>query len=107
MSFSYFRLHAEADLGIFPETLGDINIVYGGMGLPTFHAMGFMVQLAFPLATGREVAVFAPQDPASPVIPNAQNVFESSRMSECSAIFAPPSFIEVRINASVALRRRF
>ena len=31
---------------------------FGAMGLPSFHAMGLLLQLTFPLATGREVIVY-------------------------------------------------
>ena len=65
------------------------------MGLPTFHGMGLLLQLAFPLAFCKEVAVYTPQDPAPPVIPHAQNVYEVSKMMGCNAVFALPSYVEV------------
>jgi hypothetical protein len=75
------------------------------MGLPTFHGMGLILQIANPLVTGQPVVVHTPQDPAPPIIPHAQNVYEVSRAAKCNAIFSLPSYIEVS-SYQEALKRR-
>ena len=68
---------------------------FGAMGLPSFHAMGLLLQLTFPLATGREVVVYTPQWPAPPVVAHPQNVYEVAKLMKCTALLALPSYIEV------------
>ena len=69
-------------------------MLFGGMGLPTFHMMGLVCQMMQPLVMGKAVVVFAPQDPEPPVVPNPQNVFELSRLTRCNGILTTPSFVE-------------
>ena len=69
---------------------------YAAMGLPTFHAMGLLLQVTYPLSVGREVVVYAPQYPAPPVVPHPQNVYEVSKLADCTAMLALPSYVEVR-----------
>lgn len=66
------------------------------MGLPTFHAMGMLLQLSYPLSTGNEVVVYTPQFPAPPVVPHPQNIYEVALTTGCTALLALPSFVEVR-----------
>ena len=68
---------------------------YAGMGLPTFHGMGFFLQLMQPLVMATPIVVFTPQDPDPPIVPNPQNVFEVARLAQCNAFIAAPSFVEV------------
>ena len=68
------------------------------MGLPTFHGMGLLLHLTYPLVVGRGVVVYTPQDPAPPVIAHAQNVYEVSKLAGCNGIFALPTYVEVRIH---------
>lgn len=70
---------------------------YAGMGAPTFHAMGMLLQLTYPLSTGREVVIYTPQYPAPPVVPHPQNVYEVSKLAQCTALSATPSFVDVRL----------
>lgn len=67
------------------------------MGLPTFHGMGFLLQVTYPLAMGREVVVYPPQYPAPPVVAHAQNVYEAAKATECTALLALPSFVEASL----------
>lgn len=69
---------------------------FGAMGLPTFHGMGILLQLCFPLCTAQDVVVFAPQYPAPPVIPHHRNIYEACSSSGCDALIALPSYVEVR-----------
>jgi acyl-CoA synthetase (AMP-forming)/AMP-acid ligase II len=82
------------------ESVADVfgsstDIVFGAMGLPTFHGMGLLLQLTVPLNTGQPVVVYTPQNPAPPVIAHAQNVYEVSKAAKCNAVFALPSYVEV------------
>ncbi|EKM60508.1 uncharacterized protein PHACADRAFT_246502 [Phanerochaete carnosa HHB-10118-sp] len=70
------------------------------MGLPSFHAMGLLLQMINPLATGREVVVYTPQYPAPPVVPNTQNVYEVAKLAKCTGMVALPSFIEAWSHSS-------
>ncbi|GJE99727.1 acetyl-CoA synthetase-like protein [Phanerochaete sordida] len=73
---------------------------YGAMGLPSFHALGVMLQLIHSLATGAEVVVFTPQHPAPPVVAHPQSVYEVSQLGECAAMLALPTFIEAWAHSS-------
>ena len=65
------------------------------MGLPTFHGMGILFQLCYPLCSSQAVVVNAPQYPDPPVFPNPQSMYELCKTAECTAVIALPSFIEV------------
>lgn len=71
------------------------EIVFGAMGLPSFHAIGLLLQLTYPLAMGRGVVVYTPQYPDPPILPHAQNMYEVAKMTRCNGIFAVPAFIQV------------
>ncbi|KAI0085165.1 hypothetical protein BDY19DRAFT_909277 [Irpex rosettiformis] len=64
-------------------------------GLPTLHAMGFVMQVIDPLGSGQAFAVFTPTEPQPPIIPTADRVLELARAAKCSAIPTVPSFIEL------------
>ncbi|EKM52251.1 uncharacterized protein PHACADRAFT_260494 [Phanerochaete carnosa HHB-10118-sp] len=70
------------------------DVRFGAMAPPTFHSMGLLLQLTYPLATGREVVIYTPQDPAPPVVPHPQNVYEVAKLAKCTALLAMPSFVE-------------
>ena len=80
---------------------------FGAMGLPTFHTIGLLLQLTYPLSTGREVIVNTPQWPAPPVVAHPQNVYEVAKLAKCTALFALPSFLQVRLLCSAASRTSF
>ena len=65
------------------------------MLLPPFHLMGMLSQLYYPALTGIPVAIFAPQEPLPPEIPNAQNIMEVAKLTKCTAISTVPVFLEV------------
>ncbi|KIP12212.1 hypothetical protein PHLGIDRAFT_508051 [Phlebiopsis gigantea 11061_1 CR5-6] len=84
-------------LFLAPHALPDVfgssaSVRYGAMGLPTFHGMGFLLQVTYPLAVGREVVVYPPQYPAPPVVARPENVYEAAKATECTALLALPSF---------------
>lgn len=79
------------------DLFGTSPVRIGGMGLPSFHGMGLLLQLAYPLISGREAVVFAPQDPAPPIVPHPRNVYEVSKKTGCTALVALPSYVEVRV----------
>lgn len=45
--------------------------------------------------TGREVVVYPPQDPAPPIIGHPRSVYEIAKATQCNALVALPSFVEV------------
>ena len=66
------------------------------MSMPTFHTMGMLLHLAYPLSTGNEVVVYTPQHPAPPVIAHPQSTYAVCKAMRCDALIALPSFVEVR-----------
>lgn len=76
------------------------DVRFGAMGLPSFHAMGLLLQLTCPLARGREVVVYTPQHPSPPVIAHPQSVYEVAKLTRCTALLALPSYVEVRATSS-------
>ena len=73
------------------------DVRFGAMGLPSFHIIGLLLQLTYSLYTGQGVAVYTPQWPAPPVVVHPQNVYEVAKLAKCTALFALPSFVQVRI----------
>ncbi|GJE97028.1 acetyl-CoA synthetase-like protein [Phanerochaete sordida] len=73
---------------------GRRKIRFGGMALPTFHAMGMLVQAFFPLASLQPVAVYAPRFPDPPETPNPASVLQLCKLAQCEGLIAAPSFIE-------------
>lgn len=67
------------------------------MSCLTFHAMGIVMHLYAPLATGVPAGLFAPRAPASPVIPTPQNTLQASRAIGCDGLRVVPAFVEVII----------
>ncbi|KAF7789161.1 hypothetical protein EIP86_000098 [Pleurotus ostreatoroseus] len=67
----------------------------GVMALPSFHTFGIYSQIYGPLRGGYPVAMFAPQAPASPVVPNPRNVLEVAKALGCSSLVIVPAFIEI------------
>ncbi|KIP12187.1 hypothetical protein PHLGIDRAFT_62555 [Phlebiopsis gigantea 11061_1 CR5-6] len=76
------------------QNLRQSDTRFGAVGLPTFHSMGLVLQIFYPLCTSRPVAVFTPQYPAPPLTPNAKAVIEACKLTGCQGLVAPPSFIE-------------
>ena len=66
---------------------------------PTFHLMGVFSQLYTPITSGEAVALFAPQEPLPPIIPNPQNILEAAQATKCNSLSTVPVFLEVRIFA--------
>ena len=56
---------------------------------PPFHAMGFGHVLAYPAASGCNIATFEPQEP--PIMPNPDNVLQAYRQTQIDIIITPPS----------------
>ncbi|TCD66635.1 putative NRPS-like protein biosynthetic cluster [Steccherinum ochraceum] len=71
------------------------GISWATLALPTFHTMGFNMQLCAPLVSGRFGAVYPPQAPEPPIIPTAQNLISGSRATGCSGMMSVPAFVEV------------
>lgn len=71
------------------------SIRWAAMAFPPFHAMGIMWQLFAPLVSGDAVAVFAPQAPNPPIIPNAENMLEVGRITGYDGLVTVPSMLEV------------
>lgn len=59
--------------------------------------MGLSFQLFSGLASSQTMALFTPQYPHPPTIPNALNVLEVARVTGCRIFATVPTFLEVRI----------
>ncbi|KAJ3555784.1 hypothetical protein NM688_g2384 [Phlebia brevispora] len=70
------------------------GIRWASMALPTFHTIGVWMQIIAPLTSGQPIALYPPQYPAPPVVPNADNVLEYSKLTGCTGVPAVPSFVE-------------
>ena len=62
----------------------------------TFHMTGLYMQLIHPLISGQAVGLYAPQYPNPPPVPTADSAIEVCRITQCDAIAAVPTFVEVR-----------
>ena len=71
------------------------GIVIGSMAMRTFHTTGLYEQLYSPLVSGYPVALYAPKEPAEPVVPTASNIIEACKATACTGIPILPIFIEV------------
>ncbi|EKM49837.1 uncharacterized protein PHACADRAFT_154467, partial [Phanerochaete carnosa HHB-10118-sp] len=70
-------------------------IRWAPMMLPPFHAMGIMFILAMPLVQADAVALFAPQAPNPPLVPNPENTLEASRITRSNGLVVVPSVLEI------------
>ena len=68
-------------------------IRWAAMVLPPFHAMGILWLLTVPLIHGDAVALFTPQAPNPPLVPNPENVLEASRVTQCDGLVTVPSML--------------
>ena len=73
----------------------DHGVRWASMHLPTFHTIGYYMQLYSPLTSGYPIAVFTPQYPKSPVVPNPRNIIEICRLCGVTGIPTVPAFVEV------------
>ncbi|KAH8088917.1 hypothetical protein BXZ70DRAFT_954747 [Cristinia sonorae] len=71
------------------------QLLWGNMALPTFHSIGIMAQVLLPLVSGLWIALFTPQAPAPPTLPNPVNMIEVAKLAGCTVIGAVPIFIEM------------
>lgn len=65
------------------------------MVLPPFHAMGIYMQLYASFAGGRPIGLFAPREPALPVVLTPQLTLQVSKIIGCTGIPTVPAFVEV------------
>lgn len=79
------------------------GVRWGSMILLTFHMTGLYMQWLHPLVSGQWVGVYAPQSPAPPTVPTADSALEVCRVTNCNAVCAVPTFVEVRASARVVL----
>ncbi|KAJ3525806.1 hypothetical protein NM688_g8348 [Phlebia brevispora] len=82
----------------------DRAVRWACMHLPTFHTIGFYMQLYSPLVSGYAIAVFAPQAPASPIVPNPRNVLEAARVTGCTGVPTVPAFVEAWAQSEDAIK---
>ncbi|KAJ3528253.1 hypothetical protein NM688_g8022 [Phlebia brevispora] len=76
----------------------------GPMALPAFHTFGIYTQIYTPLVSGISVALFTPQAPASPVVPNPQVVLEVAKTVGCNILIAVPAFLEIWAQSDKAVK---
>ncbi|KAF9072483.1 putative aminoadipate reductase [Rhodocollybia butyracea] len=73
-----------------------LNPIMGGLGLPSFHTMGVLVQVLMPLYGLISIAVFAPtviKPEALPIIGTPKNVLEAAQILKPTLMISIPSFI--------------
>ncbi|KIK55489.1 hypothetical protein GYMLUDRAFT_99487 [Collybiopsis luxurians FD-317 M1] len=73
------------------------NLRVGTMLLPTFHAMGFAIQLIFPVYLGITVAVYPPlvtKSEALPLTPTPDNVIDHFRRTGVDSCMAVPAMLQ-------------
>lgn len=74
------------------------HITICGASLPAFHMMGTVVQLIYPVASLKSIAVYPPtsyQDSMkAPIIANSQNVIEVVQATKSDLVFVVPAFLE-------------
>ena len=70
------------------------------MAVPTFHSMGILFQVVYPLMSSQPITLFEPQWPAPPVVPNMRNTIEAGRLTGATGVIATPSFLEVNVAGS-------
>ena len=71
------------------------DVCYALMGLPTFHAMGVILQFIMPLANAQTWIAYEPKYPAPPVVPTPQNTIEVAKLAQCDGLMTVPTFLEV------------
>ncbi|KAJ3543082.1 hypothetical protein NM688_g5900 [Phlebia brevispora] len=72
----------------------DRRVRYAAMPLPTFHAMGVLAQLVYPLMSSQPITLFEPQWPGPPIVPNIRNTLEISKLANCNGLMIAPAFVE-------------
>lgn len=83
------------------------HITIAGASLPSFHMMGALSQLFYPIASLQSIAVFPPMaycDPIkAPVIPNSDNTIKVVQATKSSSMLVVPAFLEEWVNSRQAL----
>ncbi|KAI0079020.1 acetyl-CoA synthetase-like protein, partial [Panus rudis PR-1116 ss-1] len=97
------RILQRARFPVMDETIKH-RIRWAAMTLPTFHTMGFYLQVFTPMVSGVPVAIYTPQAPAPPVIPTPQNVFDVAKLTGCTGIPVVPSYLEVWAHSDEAIK---
>lgn len=70
------------------------------MSVVTFHSMGILFQVVYPLMSSQPITLFEPQWPAPPIVPNPRNTVEAGRLTGATGLIATPSFLEVSLTHS-------
>ena len=86
-------------------TIREKGIIWAAMSLPTFHTMGIYTQVYTPLVSGTPVGLYAPQAPASPVVPSPALMLDTCKLLKCTGAVMVPSFMEVSDYACTTHRR--
>ncbi|KZT20031.1 putative nonribosomal peptide synthetase [Neolentinus lepideus HHB14362 ss-1] len=81
----------------------DDSLVLGVVALPSFHTLGFTMQIMLPLTTGKRIALFRPQFPDAPINPNPDITMEALMSSGSTSVIAVPSFFESWVNSKEAV----
>jgi hypothetical protein len=73
-------------------------------GMPSFHTMGVIFQLIYPLYTGRPAANFTPTYPRPPTITTPETVLEALEALKPNYAFVVPSLLEVWVHDRDAIK---
>ncbi|KAG6907803.1 putative NRPS-like protein biosynthetic cluster [Tephrocybe rancida] len=82
-----------------PDFRENLDITYGFMCMPAFHAFGIGVQLFQPLYNVFSVGVYPPNaalpDPLPPIVPSPENVLEHTKRTNSQVLTVPPTFLQI------------
>jgi acyl-coenzyme A synthetase/AMP-(fatty) acid ligase len=71
------------------------GVVLGGLSLPTFHAMGVLFHVLYPLLTGYPTAMYTPQAPAPPIVTAPDVALRALKDVGANIVLVAPAFLEV------------
>ncbi|KAF9058549.1 putative aminoadipate reductase [Rhodocollybia butyracea] len=87
--------------GSFTTQFRSHKLRVGSFGLPSFHALGILIQIFVPTYASTPVGVYPPvvsSAEALPITPTPDNIIEHLKRTSCTASFAIPSMVQIWAN---------
>lgn len=75
-----------------------LDLCVGMMSLPSFHAVGFWIQMIVPLYVGSSIATYPPivkKPQMLPVQATPDNIIEHLKRTRCDAYFSMPVLLQI------------
>ncbi|KAH0833861.1 putative aminoadipate reductase [Lanmaoa asiatica] len=96
---------------IIPPVQEQVNflkhIIICAASLPSYHTIGTLVQLIYPIASLKSIAVYPPtsyyNSTIAPVLPNPQNTIEVVQLTKSNSLVIVPAFLEEWVTSSQAI----